>query len=135
MRPPPATRSSCTSTLPAAELDALYARASVYWHLAGLDEDPEADPDRLEHFGISTVEAMSAGAVPVVLDRGGLVETVRDGVDGLHVDGTDALVRATARLVGDRARLAAMSESAVRRARDFAPEAFDAELQALLDAL
>jgi hypothetical protein len=31
-----------------------------------LGEDPERHPDRFEHFGITTVEAMSAGAVPVV---------------------------------------------------------------------
>ena len=118
-----------------AELDALYARASVYWHAAGLGEDQDADPDRMEHFGISTVEAMSAGAVPVVLGAGGLVETVRDGVDGLHVHDLDGFTRRTRELVADPARLAALSASAQQRARDFSLEAFDARLSALLDRL
>jgi glycosyltransferase involved in cell wall biosynthesis len=117
---------------PGAELDALYARTSVFWHAAGLGEDPERSPDRLEHFGIATVEAMSAGAVPVVLRRGGLVETVRDGVDGLHVDDLDGFVAATRQLVADPPRLAAMSASAVGRAHDFSLEAFDARLEQLL---
>ena len=52
-----------------AELDALYRRAAVYWHATGLGEDLDADPVRAEHFGITTVEAMSAGAVPVVIGR------------------------------------------------------------------
>ncbi len=52
---------------PGAELADLYARASIFWHAAGLGEDAEDDPNRMEHFGISIVEAMSAGAVPVVL--------------------------------------------------------------------
>ncbi len=118
-----------------AELGALYGRASVFWHLAGLGEDPRTDPDRLEHFGISTVEAMSAGAVPVVLAAGGLVETVRDGVDGLHVTGLDDLVTRTRELTDDPARRAALAASARLRAQEFSLEAFDARLQELLDGL
>lgn len=116
-----------------AELGALYARASVFWHLAGLGEDPATAPDRLEHFGISTVEAMSAGAVPVVLAAGGLVETVRDGVDGLHVTGLSSLVARTRELVADPVRLAALSVAARERARTFSLESFDVRLQTLLD--
>lgn len=118
---------------PGAELAALYAKATIFWHLAGLGEDAERHPDRLEHFGISTVEAMSAGAVPVVLAAGGLVETVRNGVDGLHVNGLDELVTGTLDLVGDPGRLAAMAASAVQRAQAFSLPAFDRQLQALLD--
>ena len=118
-----------------AELAALYARASVFWHAAGLGEDPERDPDRLEHFGISTVEAMSAGAVPVVLRAGGLVESVRDGVDGRHVDDLDGFVSATRALVDDAVALAGMASNAQERAREFSLEAFDVRLQALLDRL
>lgn len=118
-----------------AELAALYAKASVFWHAAGLGEDPERHPDRLEHFGISTVEAMSAGAVPVVLRAGGLVETVRDGVDGRHVDDLDGFVAATRALVDDPDGLSAMSARAQERARQFSLEAFDERLQTLLEGL
>ena len=117
------------------ELEQLTARASVYWHLAGLGEDPERDPDRLEHFGISTVEAMSAGAVPVVLAAGGLVETVRDGVDGFHVRDVAELVARTRDLTSDPARLAALSVSAAARARDFSVEAFGRRLDEVVDSL
>lgn len=114
-----------------AELDDLYARASVFWHAAGLGEDEQAHPDRLEHFGISAVEAMSAGAVPVVLGRGGLVETVRDRVDGFHVDGLDGFAARTRELAGDPALLWTLSRRAAARARTFDLEAFDERLQHL----
>ena len=118
-----------------AQLAALYAQASLFWHAAGMGEDAEKDPDRLEHFGISTVEAMSAGAVPVVFRGGGLVETVRDGVDGVHVDDEEGFVTATRALVDDAERLRAMGAAAQERAREFGLEAFDARLHALLDSL
>jgi len=112
-----------------AELAELYASASLYWHAAGLGEE---DPERLEHFGISTVEAMSAGAVPVVLGRGGLVETVRDGVDGYLFADLDELVRRTADLLADDGLRSRLSATAQRRAQDFSLPAFDERLQALL---
>lgn len=117
------------------ELDALYARASLFWHAAGLGEDGERHPDRLEHFGISTVEAMSAGAVPVVLRAGGLVESVRDGVDGFHVDDLAGMAARTRDLIADPAALQAMSTSAMQRAQDFSLASFDARLEELLDRL
>ena len=77
---------------PGDELEDLYARASLFWHATGLGEDPEADPQRLEHFGIATVEAMSAGVVPVVFGVAGQLEIVEDGVSGYHFDDLDELV-------------------------------------------
>ena len=74
-----------------AELRALYGRASIFWHAAGLGEDTERHPDRYEHFGITTVEAMSAGAVPVVIDAAGQVEIVEQGVSGYRFAGLDGL--------------------------------------------
>lgn len=112
-----------------AELAALYAGATIYWHAAGLDEE---DPERLEHFGISTVEAMSAGAVPVVIGRGGLLETVRDGVDGYLCGDLDELVRRTRELSVDEPLRTGMSVSAQQRAQDFSLPAFDARLRQML---
>ncbi len=61
------------------ELKDVYESAKVFWHATGLGEDPDAYPERQEHFGISTVEAMAAGCVPVVINRGGQREIVEHG--------------------------------------------------------
>ena len=59
-----------------------YSRAKIYWHASGFGEDLERHPEFAEHFGISTVEAMGAGAVPVVFNAGGQKEIVEDNING-----------------------------------------------------
>ena len=115
------------------ELDALYASAAVYWHASGLGEDAERNPDRLEHFGISTVEAMSAGAVPVVIGLAGQRETVRHGIDGFHFRTLDGLCSLTEMLIRDEGMRRRMAASAESRARRFAVDAFAAHLHGLVD--
>ena len=118
---------------PGSTLTDLLARSSIYWHASGLGEDPETHPDRFEHFGISVVEAMGAGLVPIVFGAAGPAEVVRDGVDGLQFHTVDELETLTADLAADPARRAELAASAIRRAGDFAPDAFAARLDALVE--
>jgi glycosyltransferase involved in cell wall biosynthesis len=117
-----------------AELADLYGRASIFWHAAGLGEDPDRYPDRYEHFGITTVEAMSAGAVPVVIDGAGQAEIVDHGRSGFRFADLDGLVEHTRRLVADpdlRARLAAAARA---RAADFGWDPFVERVRAEIAA-
>ena len=118
-----------------AELADLYGRAAVYWHAAGLGVDPERHPDVLEHFGISTVEAMSAGAVPVVLGVGGLAETVRHGNDGYHFRTLDGLVAITEQLLGDERTRERLAANAQRRAQEYSVDAFADRLRRIVAGL
>lgn len=54
------------------ELRELYRKGRIYWHATGYGE---SNPVASEHFGITVVEAMSAGCYPVVIDKGGLRES------------------------------------------------------------
>lgn len=117
-----------------AELDELYGSASIYWHATGVGEDLDADPERAEHFGITVVEAMSAGAVPIVFSVGGPADAITDGVDGLTFVDIDGLVSATSALIGDRERRDRMAQAAIVSARRYGPEAFAARWTALVEA-
>lgn len=108
---------------------ATLATGSIFWHGAGFGEDPNDHPERFEHFGIAVVEAMAAGAVPVVFGAAGPAEIVRHGVDGFHWHSPAELVRFTRDLISDPTLLATMSASAQHRAREFSFDNFANELR------
>lgn len=106
------------------KLGDLYNSAEVYWHAAGYRE---TNPERMEHFGITTVEAMSAGAIPVVYNGGGLTEIVREGEDGYLWTTTTELIQKTAKAIHGKHTLSMRS-----RAGQFSEKIFTASFDALL---
>lgn len=118
---------------PRAEVAQLLSRASILWHAAGLDEDPESHPDRFEHFGIAVVEAMAAGLVPVVFGAAGPAEVVEHGGSGLHWHDRADLLDQTSALLADPSRRSALSEAAMRRADDFGVGSFGSTVEQLLN--
>lgn len=99
-------------------LEEVCGAGSLFWHFTGAGEDPEATPERMEHFGIATAEAMSAGAVPVVVARGGQPEIV--GEAGVLWETMEECAEATHRLSEDSTLLARLGEAARQRAESFA---------------
>jgi glycosyltransferase involved in cell wall biosynthesis len=108
------------------------ATASIYWHGGGFGEDAEMHPERFEHFGIAVVEAMAAGAVPVVFAAAGPAEIVRHGVDGFHWKTLDELQSFTRQLMNDEELRLKMSSAAQSRAADFGVDVFAARINALI---
>jgi glycosyltransferase involved in cell wall biosynthesis len=117
------------------DLTELFSVASVFWHAAGLGEDLQTHPDRFEHFGISVVEAMSAGAVPVVYEHGGPAAIVRDSRCGELFATIDQLAAKTVALVRDDARREQLASAARTRAADYAYDRFAERLDALVDTM
>lgn len=91
------------SWLPREELAELHKRASGYLHIG--EED----------FGISMVEALASGTPVIGLARGGALDIVRSGVDGVLIDQpVSAQIRAAVKRLAaeqwDRAELRARAE-------------------------
>jgi glycosyltransferase involved in cell wall biosynthesis len=121
-----------------AELGALrdlYRRAPIYWHATGYGIPAHEQPALQEHFGMTTVEAMSAGAVPVAINAGGLREAVTHGVDGLLWDEPSDLADQTLRLINDSDLLRRLSRQAVSSSARFTRAAFNASMDAIIERL
>jgi alpha-1,2-mannosyltransferase len=96
------------------------ARSKAYVHCA-----------RNEHFGITIVEAMAAGCVPIVHDSGGPREIVTDDV-GFKWTMVEDAARLISEVVAHDVLRMKMSRAAVSRAEQFGPEAFQAGLREIL---
>ena len=101
------------------ELRRYYGESQIFWHATGMGESEGVHPERMEHFGMTTAEAMSAGCVPIVIDEGGQPEIVRDCVDGFLWNTIEDLKRQTLMVADDEHLRESMAESSVSRSREF----------------
>jgi glycosyltransferase involved in cell wall biosynthesis len=118
--------------LPRERLRTLYEGAAIFWHAAGYNEDLAAHPELAEHFGLSTVEAMAAGCVPIVIDRGGQRDIVEHGVTGFRWSTLEELKAYSLMVIRDRGLRARMSEASRARAGEFSRERFIERFRQLL---
>ncbi|MBR2676497.1 MAG: glycosyltransferase family 4 protein [Solobacterium sp.] len=108
--------------LPRNELIGYYRKAKYYWHAMGLGVSEE-NPLKMEHFGMTTAEAMTCGCVPIVIDQGGQKEIVPAGM-GLRFSTEEELADRTAALIRDPQRTESLAYAAVQSARRFGLDRF-----------
>ncbi|HXS15197.1 MAG TPA: glycosyltransferase family 4 protein [Candidatus Saccharimonadales bacterium] len=113
-------------------LHTAYCKAKIYWHASGFGEDLKTHPERAEHFGISTVEAMQKGAVPVVINAGGQKEIVADGANGYLWDTQEELEKRTQKIITDTSLWGKLSLEAIKDAQNFTKDRFAEELTKLI---
>jgi len=113
-----------------ASLKKLYQSGSIYWHAAGFDVDEVLNPESTEHFGITTVEAMASGCVPVVVPKGGQKEIVISKV-GFHANTIPEFITVTSHLIARPKLLKQLSSQAVIRSRLYSQDKFASGLLSL----
>lgn len=111
------------------DLKKYYSRAKIFWHAAGFGEDLEKYPEKAEHFGISTVEAMAAGCVPVVFKGGGQTEIVTDGTNGFLWESEKEWAEKTLQLISDQKLMEKTALNAKLKSQEFSKEKFFELLQ------
>jgi glycosyltransferase involved in cell wall biosynthesis len=117
---------------PFRDLQRLYATAMIYWHAAGYGE---SEPEHMEHFGISTVEAMRAGCVPVVYRGGGQPEIVTDNENGYLFDTKEELLTKTMHLIENEEKRRSLAKKARLKALDFSTDHFCQKYDTLLTTI
>ncbi len=109
-------------------VEQLLSRASIFWSATGYAEGDHR-PWAAEHFGMTTVEAMAGGCVPVVIDKAGQREIITPGVDGFRWSSPLELMRQTVQVAGDEALRARLATAAITRSATFSDAAFAARWQ------
>lgn len=105
-----------------------YSKSKIYWHAAGFDVDDKIHPENTEHFGITVVEAMASGLVPVVISKGGIPEIVDNGVNGYLWQSIDELVSKTKNLIDNPDTLKLMSQQSILNCQQFSKNNFEKKL-------
>ncbi|MCJ7829508.1 glycosyltransferase, partial [Patescibacteria group bacterium] len=106
------------------DLKRFYGQAKIFWTAAGYGFDEEKQPEKVEHFGITTVEAMAAGCVPIVINKGGQKEIVEDGKNGLLWEKETELIAKTLRLMESQEEWQELSKKAQKKSQDFSEKIF-----------
>lgn len=111
------------------DLVRIYGDSSIYWHAAGFGEN---EPAKMEHFGITTVEAMAGGCVPVVINKGGQPEIVEDRKSGFLWNSLKELEEDTLKLINNPKLMDKLSKDAILRSKLFSKEKFSEQINKML---
>ena len=93
-------------------------------------------PSRSEGFGLTAIEGMARGCVPVVSDTGGLPEVVTADCGLLHKpEDVNDMARQIRHLASNPQLLDKLSKGSLQRAADFAPEHYLEKIKAFYSLL
>lgn len=114
------------------KLREVYSKAAIYWHATGFGEDEIKSPQKMEHFGISTVEASASGAVPIVIGLGGQREIVDHNKTGLLWTTKTQLLEETLSLIANKEKMKKLSDNALKNSKRFSQEIFFKEYEKII---
>jgi len=114
--------------IPFEALRDLYSKATIYWHASGYGSNVNKDPVMFEHFGITTVEAMASGCIPVVIGKGGQTELVTDGANGFLWRDAKELKNRTLQIIGDYQLAERLRAASIQSSKRFSESTFRARL-------
>ena len=113
---------------PYQKLKKYYKKAKIYWHAAGFGLDLDKEPWRAEHFGITIIEAMATGCLPVVFNGGGLTEIVDHQKNGFLWQDLDQLIKTTSQLIKDEDKRKKIVRKSRQKSRSYNKERFNKQL-------
>lgn len=103
-----------------------YSDAEYYWHAAGFGVNQEEEPHRVEHLGITPLEAMASGSVVFCHKSGGPEILFENNRNAFLYKSIDDLVKYTIRAKNDHDKIDEMRKNAESFVKEkFSYEVFD----------
>lgn len=113
-------------------IEGLLTDCSTYIHACGLDVDENNNPEMTEHYGITVLEAMAHGCVPLVVPKGGPKAIVDDGVNGMYWSSAGELATILNQLEEKKVEYDQMRNAAYKKSKQYGIEAFKAKLKKII---
>lgn len=110
----------------------LLGTSKMFWSAAGYGVNEAESPQKVEHFGITVVEAMAAKAVPLVLGKGGPREIIIDGETGFLWSKKSELLKRAHSLADNFGIWHRLAREGHNQALKFSTECFEEEFSELL---
>jgi glycosyltransferase involved in cell wall biosynthesis len=110
----------------------LYGRSKIFWSAVGEGINEVKEPSKVEHFGITVVEAMAGGTIPIVYNAGGYKEIIVDGKNGFLWEKRSELVKKTITALEVKSKMKLMSQEAVRDSKFYEYERFAAQVEEII---
>lgn len=118
--------------LPFSEIKKFYTRSKIFWSAAGYGIDENKEPEKVEHFGITVVEAMAAGCIPIIQGKGGHKEIVKDERNGFLWEEKNELMEKTVALAQNDSIRKKISKKGEENAKKFSQKKFEEEILELV---
>jgi glycosyltransferase involved in cell wall biosynthesis len=113
-------------------LKELYGKAKIFWSASGFGIKEEKEPEKVEHFGISIIEAMAAETVPVVFNAGGHKEIIQDGKNGFLWITVRELIKKTQKIIDTFKLYKELSRKGKENTAAYSYERFEKQIIELL---
>ncbi|OGM27594.1 hypothetical protein A2628_02285 [Candidatus Woesebacteria bacterium RIFCSPHIGHO2_01_FULL_40_22] len=110
----------------------LYGKSKIFWSAVGYGAIENKDPLKVEHFGISLVEAMAGGCVPIVYNAGGYKEIVADGINGYLWKKEKDLLNETKTLINNQGIMRSISSRARSDSKVYEYDRFEGEVESMI---
>jgi glycosyltransferase involved in cell wall biosynthesis len=110
----------------------LFGHAKIYWSASGYGVNEENTPEAVEHFGITVVEAMSGGAIPIIYNAGGHREIIDDSVNGFLWRDIDEMVQKTIKVIEDERLMKLYMKRDQKNSKRFGYEKFEDNIAQLI---
>jgi glycosyltransferase involved in cell wall biosynthesis len=111
----------------------LLGEAKMFWSASGYGIDENLEPEKVEHFGITVVEAMAAKAIPLVVAKGGHKEIVEHNINGYLWSKKRELLSYAQEIADNFGITRELSNNAHEKAQKYSEDRFIEQFTGLID--